>query len=106
MFDFEYIAEAKIREAIIRGEFDNLPGSGKPVDLTEYFSVPAELRAGFDLLKKHGVRPREVDLLKEIYDLKEERKSLPDSEDKSNLEIAISEKTTELNILMAKYKRR
>ena len=31
--DFEKIAEEKNREAMERGEFDNLPGSGKGADV-------------------------------------------------------------------------
>lgn len=30
------IAEKKIREAMERGEFDNLSGSGRPLDLEEF----------------------------------------------------------------------
>jgi len=30
---FEKIAEEKIQEAIATGEFDDLPGKGKPLDL-------------------------------------------------------------------------
>jgi hypothetical protein len=38
------IVEAAIQEAIARGEFENLPGQGKPVDLTEYFNTPEDVR--------------------------------------------------------------
>ena len=30
---FEKIAEEKIQEAVAAGEFDDLPGKGKPLDL-------------------------------------------------------------------------
>ncbi len=36
---FRDLAEQKIREAIARGEFDNLPGAGKPID-TEVSTDP------------------------------------------------------------------
>ena len=32
---FDRIVEAIIKDAMERGEFDNLPGKGKPIDLTE-----------------------------------------------------------------------
>ncbi|MCC6987221.1 MAG: DUF1992 domain-containing protein, partial [Anaerolineales bacterium] len=35
--------EKAIREAQARGEFDNLKGRGKPLDLTAYFETPEEL---------------------------------------------------------------
>ena len=41
---FSRIAENRIREAIERGEFDNLPGSGQPLSLEEYFSTPEDVR--------------------------------------------------------------
>ena len=41
---FEKIAEEKIEEAIAAGEFDNLPGQGKPLDLDAYFATPEQMR--------------------------------------------------------------
>ena len=41
---FDKIVEALIKEAQARGEFDNLPGEGKPIDLTAYFETPEEVR--------------------------------------------------------------
>ena len=39
------IAERKISEAMARGEFDNLPGRGKPLRIEDELpGVPAELR--------------------------------------------------------------
>jgi len=54
---WERIAENKIREAIQDGEFDNLPGSGKPIDLDEYFKLPADLRVAYSLLKSANCVP-------------------------------------------------
>ena len=34
---FSRIAERRIKEAMSRGEFENLPGAGKPLDLEDYF---------------------------------------------------------------------
>src|SRR5581483_3876037 len=59
------IAENKIRQAIADGEFDNLPNLG-PIDLEEYFKLPAELRLAYSVLKSAGCVPEEVELLKEI----------------------------------------
>jgi hypothetical protein len=41
----------KIKEAIARGEFDNLPGKDKPLDLDAYFATPEHLRMGYSILK-------------------------------------------------------
>ncbi|MDI5568641.1 DUF1992 domain-containing protein, partial [Salmonella enterica subsp. enterica serovar Kentucky] len=40
-----------IIEAQRKGEFDNLPGRGEPLILDDDSHVPAELRAGYRLLK-------------------------------------------------------
>ena len=69
---FERLAEDKVKEAIENGEFDNLSGKGKPIDLTEYFQTPADLRLGYSVLKSAGCVPEEVALQKEIEDLKAE----------------------------------
>lgn len=44
-------AERHIIEAQRKGEFDNLPGRGEPLILDDDSHVPAELRAGYRLLK-------------------------------------------------------
>jgi hypothetical protein len=59
MLLFELIAEQKIREAIERGELDDLPGQGRPLDLTDDRLVPEELRMAYRLLKNAGFVPPE-----------------------------------------------
>ena len=68
---FDRIVEAIIQEAMERGEFENLPGKGKPIDLSEYFETPEEVRLAHSVLKNAGMTSREVDLLKEIAELKQ-----------------------------------
>ena len=46
---FEKLVEEKIREAMAEGEFDNLPGKGKPINLDAYFATPEDLRIRLDL---------------------------------------------------------
>jgi hypothetical protein len=65
------LAEDRIEEAIANGEFKDLPGQGQPLDLSEYFALPAAERAGAALLKNANVVPPEVQLLKEIGELEE-----------------------------------
>lgn len=82
----DYIAEKRIQEAINQGEFDHLDGFGKPIDLTEYFSVPAEDRVAFHILKNSGVVPEEIDLRKNIYQLTQEIKNSINPEEITSLE--------------------
>ena len=67
---FNKSVESLIQEAIARGEFDNLPNKGKRIDLTDYFNTPEELRMASSVLKSARVKPPEVELLRQIADLK------------------------------------
>jgi hypothetical protein len=49
--------EQIIREAMARGEFNNLPGEGKPMDLSSYFNTPEEVRKAYSVLKSAGILP-------------------------------------------------
>ena len=48
----ELIADMKIRKAIERGEFDDLPGSGKPLDLPDQHDPDWWLK---NLMKREGI---------------------------------------------------
>ena len=41
---FDKSVEVILREAMQRGDFDNLPGKGKPINVDGYFATPAEVR--------------------------------------------------------------
>ncbi len=56
MLALEIIAERKIEEAIERGEFDDLPGAGQPLDLEDLDpSLPEELRLAYRILRNAGM---------------------------------------------------
>lgn len=67
----ERLADAHIDAAAERGEFDNLPGAGKPLDLDDDRGVPPELRAGYRLLKNAGFVPPELEARREIRDIED-----------------------------------
>ena len=62
---FQKIVEERIRKAQEEGEFDNLPGLGKPLCL-EDGCVPEELRLAYKILKNADCLPPEIELKKEI----------------------------------------
>jgi len=62
----DQIAERVIQQAVQRGEFDDLPGAGKPLVLDDDALIPDELRAGYRLLKNAGYLPPELQRNKEI----------------------------------------
>lgn len=71
MFAFERIAERRIKEAIRQGAFENLPGMGKPLQLEDLSLVPEDLRLAFKVLKNAGCLPHELELKKEIFNLRQ-----------------------------------
>ena len=60
----DYIEE-QIQEAVARGEFNNLPGTGKPLNL-EDDHLAGDKTSAYRLLKQNGYAPPEIELLKEI----------------------------------------
>jgi hypothetical protein len=68
---FDAIAEQKIREAIERGELDDLPGQGQPLDLSGDPLVPEDVRMAYRILRNAGFLPPELDAQKEIRDLEQ-----------------------------------
>ncbi|HEX5942837.1 MAG TPA: DUF1992 domain-containing protein [Anaerolineales bacterium] len=102
---FDRIVEALIKEAMERGEFDNLPGKGKPIDLSEYFETPEEVRLAHSILKGAGMTPREVDLLKEIAELKQIQAALVDEKKKQEIGKQIQQKQVEFSLMMERQKR-
>lgn len=66
---FELLAERKISEAVSRGELDDLPGAGRPLDLDDDALVPEDLRLAYRILKNAGFVPPEVEALNQIAQL-------------------------------------
>lgn len=62
-------AERHILDAQRQGEFDNLPGNGQPLILDDDSHVPADLRAGYRMLKNAGCLPPELEQRKEAVEL-------------------------------------
>ena len=100
MYIFERIAEQRIREAMERGEFDNLPGMGKPLPKDELDNVPPELRMAYKILKNAGILPEEVELRKEIYSLQQLIDACYDDEEMKGLVKQLNAKQLRYNILM------
>lgn len=100
-----YSIEKIIREAMERGEFDDLKGKGKPLDLTAYFETPEELRMAYSILKNAGMVSAEIELLQEIAALKERLAVTHDERLRRKVRKAISEKQLQFNVMMERQKR-
>jgi hypothetical protein len=102
----EKIAEERIRKAMEEGAFDDLAGKGKPVDLKWYFELPENFRICYSILKSARIVPQEVELLKQIEQLKQQVSCCTDEKEKARLRKAISEKTMSFNILIERRRRK
>lgn len=98
--------EEILREAIERGEFQNLPGQGKRLNLDEYFDTPEEVRLGYGLLKSNNFVPEEVQMLQDIETLKEKLKQTTAEKERKILQQDIESRRLKYNLLMDRLHRR
>ncbi len=74
LFTFESTVDKQIREAMERGDFDNLKGTGKPQNLMRDPNVPEDWELAFNLLKNAGYAPDWIETLNHVR--KEQEKIL------------------------------
>ncbi len=96
------IAEQKIREAMERGEFDNLPFHGVRIVPEDLSGVPEALRMGYKVMKNAGILPQEMQLKKEMVSLQQLLDACEDDADKKRLQRQLNTKTLRFNMLMEK----
>ncbi len=76
------IAEQRIREAGEQGMFENLPGTGRPLELEDDSHIPEDLRMAYKLLKNAGYVPDEILDRKEAQSIVEALESCEDEQEK------------------------
>lgn len=96
------IAEQRIREAMDRGEFDNLPLQGQPLKLDDYPGVPEHLRMGYSILRNAGILPEEMQLKKEMVTLQQLLDACYDVEERQTLRRRMNDKILRFNMMMEK----
>ena len=79
-FAVDLVVEERIQEALRRGDFDALPGTGQPLELDDAPLVPPELRVAYRILKNAGYVPPEILERREIAALEGEIAGIPDVE--------------------------
>jgi hypothetical protein len=94
-----------IQEAIAKGEFDNLPGKGKPLPPDDDSAIPADLRAAYRILRNSGFVPEEVHLMKEVEKLRDELTACGDKHEKAELVKIIREKQMQVNMMLERRRR-
>ncbi|SFG66406.1 protein of unknown function [Halobacillus alkaliphilus] len=102
--DFGHIIEEKIKQSLERGDFEDLPGKGKPLPKDDLAYVPAELRNGYRILKNANMLPEEMQLKKEIVQLEELLAEIKDPERAERYKKELSEKRIRFDLMMEKRK--
>jgi hypothetical protein len=69
MDSFFRIAERRIAEAMLNGEFDNLEGQGKPLVFEDETWIPEDLRMAYRFLKNAGCIPPELEARNEVINM-------------------------------------
>lgn len=97
MWLIDQLAEEHIRRAQERGEFDDLPGAGKPLVLDDDALVPKELRAGYRLLRNAGYLPPDLQLHCEIEEVGQLLAMSDDPDERANYSRRLSYLMTRVN---------
>ena len=95
-----------IRDAMARGEFDDLPGKGRPLDLSAYFETPEELRLAHSILKNADILPAEIEILKELAALKDEMQVCQDAARREEIQKAMNERSLKSSLSREKKRAR
>lgn len=93
---FEKIIEERILRAQKEGEFDNLPGAGEPLALSDDSWIPEDLRLAYKILKNADCTPPEIELKKEIMQTETLLSGMKDTEESYRL-------LKKLNFLIMKF---
>jgi hypothetical protein len=96
---YEKIVEQRIKEAMDKGEFDNLPGKGKPLPLEDDSHVPEDLRLAYKLLRNADCLPPELLEKKEILQMEDMLAAIPDEKARYKLIKKINFKIMKLNVM-------
>jgi len=99
MLGFQKIIEKRIKEAQKRGEFDELPGSGEPLNIEDDSHVPEDLRLAYKILKNADCLPPELALKKEIRQMEDMLEKIPDEKEKYRQIKRINYKILQLNMM-------
>ena len=104
MMDFGHLIEEKIKKSMERGDFDHLPGKGKPLPKDEFSHLPSELRNSYRILKNANMLPEEMIVKKQIVELEELLAEVKDPQLSSHYRKEWKEKKLRFDMMMEKKK--
>jgi hypothetical protein len=95
---FQQIAENRIREAMGEGLFEQIPGKGKPFRFEDDSMVPEDLRQSHKILKNAHCLPAELELRKDIFNIRQMIESAVDEETRMALQRKLNSATLALDM--------
>lgn len=102
---FVLVAENKIREAMEKGEFDNLYGQGKPIDFNDDAHISPEYRMAYRILKNSGQDLSEEELAQQILSLRAEASSAASESETAAVAKILRRKEAELLARKNRFRR-
>ena len=99
---FHIVSEDRIKKAYKDGEFENLPGLGKPRQLEDLSGIPEDLRMVYKVLKNAGYTQDESELKHEMMTIEGLISKCDDRKEKVDLQKKLNEKLLRFNQLMSK----
>lgn len=96
-----HIVEDLIKKAQRDGQFDNLPGAGKPLPPDEFAHYPEDIRMVMRILKNSGHDDEAQFVKEEMSDLQNQMKKATQRE-KTELEQQYNQRLTQLNRMLSK----
>jgi len=96
---FAKLVEQRIQAAQKNGEFDNLEGSGKPIEYVDDSGVPEDLRMAYKMLKNADFAPPEIELKNQILKTEDMLGGMQDSKEKYKAIKKLNYLVTKLNCL-------
>ena len=81
----DQLAETQIEQAIARGELNDLPGQGKPLQLEDDRMIPEEYRMAYRVLKNAGMVPPEIELKGQINAMEETLSLIEDNTERDRI---------------------
>ncbi|OIK11664.1 DnaJ family domain-containing protein [Bacillus sp. MUM 13] len=98
------VSEERIKKAMAEGEFDHLPGKGKPLVLEDLSAIPPELRMAYSMMKNAKMMESEEKYRKEMLTIEELIACCQVPEERGKLQEKLNQKLLHFNKVMEKRK--
>ncbi|MGX1266036.1 succinate dehydrogenase/fumarate reductase flavoprotein subunit [Rossellomorea marisflavi] len=96
------MSEQRIRKAYEEGEFNELPGFGKPMDLNDDAGIPEELKMAHRMMKNAGYSTEEAGLKQEMMRIEDLIRTCEDDVEAKSLHKELNEKVLKYNAMLSK----